>query len=113
MPWEFARALALSENSPVVMGHLGAAHARAGRKAEAQKVLSDLQRVSDRQYVPSSAVAMVYAALGDRAAALDRLEKAYDEHDFSLAQLAVAPWFKDLRGEPRFQALVGKIGIPR
>ena len=110
---EFARALALSENSPVVMGHLGAAHARAGRKTEAQKVLSDLQRVSDRQYVPSSSVAMVYAALGDRAAALDRLEKAYDEHDFSLAQLAVAPWFKDLRSEPRFQALVAKIGIPR
>ena len=110
---EFARALALSENSPVVMGHLGAAHARAGRKAEAQKVLDDLQRVADRQYVPSSAVAMVYAALGDRAAALGRLEKAYDEHDFSLAQLAVAPWFRDLRGEPRFQALVSKIGIPR
>ena len=110
---EFARALALSENSPVILGHLGAAHARAGRKAEALKVLDDLQRVADRQYVPSSAVAMVYAALGDRAAALDRLEKAYDEHDFSLAQLAVAPWFRDLRGEPRFQALVGKIGIPR
>jgi TolB-like protein/Flp pilus assembly protein TadD/predicted Ser/Thr protein kinase len=110
---EFARALALSENSPVVMGHLGAAHARAGRKGDAQKVLDDLQRVSDRQYVPSSAVAIVHAALGDRAAALDRLEKAYDEHDFSLAQLAVAPWFKDLRGEPRFQALVAKIGIPR
>jgi len=110
---EFTRALALSENSPMVMGNLGAAHARAGRKAEAQKVLADLQALSDRQYVPSSAVAMIHTALGDRQAALDRLDRAFDEHDFSLAQVAIAPWFKELRDEPRFQALVAKIGIPR
>ena len=88
------------------MGHLGAAYARAKRKAEAEKILNELQTLSDRQYVPSSAVAMVHAALGDRGKALDALEKACDEHDFSLAQIGVAPWFKDLRGEPRFQALV-------
>jgi len=110
---EFVRAAALSENSPVIIGYLGAAHARAGRKAEAQKVLADLQALADRQYVPSSASAMVLTALGDRAAALDRLEKAYDEHDFSLAQLSVTPVFKPLRGEARFQALVAKIGIPK
>jgi hypothetical protein len=95
------------------MGNLGAAHARAGRKAEAQKVLADLQALSDRQYVPSSAVAMIHTALGDRQAALDRLDRAFDEHDFSLAQVAIAPWFKELRDEPRFQALIAKIGIPR
>ena len=37
------------------------------------------------------------------ARALDWLEKAYDEHDFSMAQIGVAPWFKSLRNEPRFQ----------
>jgi len=110
---ELTRAVALSENSPVVMGHLGAAYARARRTADAEKVLGDLQTLSDRQYVPSSSVAMVYAAIGDRGRALDRLERAYDEHDFSLAQVGVAPWFKDLRGEARFQALVRKIGIPQ
>ena len=110
---EFTRTLALSENSPVVMGNLGGAYARAGRKAEAQKMLTDLQALADRQYVPSSAVATIHAALGDRTAALDRLDRAVDEHDFSLAQITITPWFKDLRGEPRFQAIVAKIGIPR
>ncbi len=110
---ELTQALALSENSPVVMGHLGASYGRAKRKAEADKTLRQLQALSDRQYVPSSSIAMVYAAMGDRENALGRLEKAYDEHDFSLAQIAVAPWFKDLRGEARFQALVKKIGIPK
>ena len=108
---ELNRALALSENSPVVLGHLGAAYARAKRKAEAEKILKELQTMSDRQYVPSSAVAMVHAALGDRGKALDALEKARDEHDFSLAQIGVAPWFRDLRGEPRFQALLKRIGL--
>ena len=109
----FTRALALSENSPVVMGNLGAAYARAGRTADARKVLADLQAQADRQYVPSSSIAMIHAAMGDRAGALDRLDRAFDEHDFSLAQVAITPWFKDLRSEPRFQALVGKVGIPR
>ena len=43
----------------------------------------------------------------------ESLEKAFDEHDFSLAQLAVAPLFKDLRTDARFQALVRKVGIPQ
>lgn len=110
---ELTRALAQSENSPVVMGNLGAAYARARRTADAGRVLQQLQGLSDRQYVPSTSIAMVQAARGDRAGALDSLEKAFDEHDFSLAQLAVAPVFKDLRTDPRFQALVRKIGIPQ
>jgi len=110
---ELTRALAQSENSPVVMGNLGAAYALARRTADAGRVLQQLQGLSDRQYVPSTSIAMVQFARGDRAGALDRLEKAFDEHDFSLAQLAVEPFFKDLRTEPRFQALVRKVGIPQ
>jgi serine/threonine-protein kinase len=110
---ELTRALAQSENSPVIMGHLGAAYALARRTADSARVLQELQGLSDRQYVPSTSIAMVQAARGDRAGALDRLEKAFDEHDFSLAQLAIAPWFKDLRADPQFQALVRKIGIPQ
>ena len=108
---ELNRALALSENSAVAMGHLGGAFGRARRKADADRVLRDLQAAAARQYVPSSAVAVVYTALGDRPKALEWLEKAYDEHDFSLAQIAIAPWFKDLRSEPRFQALLKRLGL--
>jgi TolB-like protein/Tfp pilus assembly protein PilF len=110
---ELRRAVAQSENSPVVMGNLGAAYALARRTADSARVLQELEALSERQYVPSTSIAMVHAARGERAAALDRLDKAFDEHDFSLAQLAVAPLFKDLRGEARFQALVRKIGIPQ
>jgi serine/threonine-protein kinase len=107
------RALVLSESGPVVMGHFGAALARAGRKGEAEKTLRELQALSDRVYVPSTATAVIHTALGHRGPALDALEKAYEEHDFSLAQLGVAPWFEPLRNEPRFRALIQRLGLPQ
>ena len=65
------------------------------------------------QYVPASAPAIVYAALGERLMALDWLEKAYDEHDFGIVQIEIAPWFRTLRGEDRFQRLVTRLGLLR
>ena len=108
---ELTRALQLSENSPVVMGHLGAAYARRKNKAATDTVLKDLQALATREYVPSSAIAAIYTALGDHAHALDWLEKAYDEHDFSMAQINVAPWFEPLRKEERFQRLLSRLGM--
>jgi serine/threonine-protein kinase len=105
------RALALAENSPVVLGDIGAAEARAKNRAEAEAVLRQLSTLATQQYVPSSATAIVYAALGDHARALEWLEKAYAEHDFAITQIAVAPWYQPLRGEPRFQQLVTRLGL--
>jgi eukaryotic-like serine/threonine-protein kinase len=110
---ELKRAVLLSENSPVLMAHLGAAYARQGDKAAANKVLTDLQTMAASQYVPASAPAIVYAALGQRATALDWLERAYDEHDFGIVQIETAPWFRSLRGEDRFQRLVARLGVLR
>jgi TolB-like protein/Tfp pilus assembly protein PilF/tRNA A-37 threonylcarbamoyl transferase component Bud32 len=110
---ELKRAMLLSENSPVVMAHLGAAYAGQGNKTAANGVLAELQAMASRQYVPASAPAIVHAALGDRNLALDWLEKAHDEHDFAIVQIEVAPWFRNLRGEDRFQRLVTRLGMPR
>ena len=108
---EIERAVSLSENSPAVVGQLGAAYARQGNRGDAERVLRDLEALSARLYVPATAVATVYTALDDRARALDALERAYDEHDFSIAQIGVAPWFRSLRGEERFQRLLKKLGL--
>jgi serine/threonine-protein kinase len=108
---ELQRAVDLSQNSPVLLGQLGAAFARAGRRADAENVLRNLQTMSAREYVPSSAPAMILAALGDKARALEALERAYDEHDFAITQVRIVPWFASLRNEPRFAAIVEKLGL--
>jgi len=109
---ELRKAVTLSESSPVPMGHLGYAYGLKGDAAAAQKSLSELIRLADRQYVPASAVAIVHAGRGDTSQALDWLERAYQEHDFSLVFLDVAPWFKRLRGEARFEQLLRRMQLP-
>jgi serine/threonine-protein kinase len=108
---ELERALQLSERSPLILGDLGAAHARAGARGAADKILADLTAMADQQYVPSSSHAVIHAALGDRARALDWLEKAHGEHDFAITQITVAPWTQSLRAEPRFVDLVNRLGL--
>ena len=108
---ELKQALELSEHSPVMLGHLGAAYARGGRKADAEAVLKELEGLAARLYVPSSSIAMIYAALGDKTRALDWLQRAYDEHDFSIVQIGVAPWYAGLRGEAKFQQLLAQLKL--
>ncbi|MBT8399105.1 MAG: protein kinase [Rhodothermia bacterium] len=55
--------------------------------------------------------AEVYADLGDYDLAMDWLEEAYDAHLGFLVYLKVAPAFYPLHGEPRFEALLEKMGL--
>ena len=50
--------------------------------------------------------------LGEKDAAFAWLEKAFQEHPIYLVYLKVHPLFDSLRGDPRFDALVKRIGIP-
>ena len=104
--------MSLSEGSPVLIGHLGFVYGLNGTPAEARKTLSELKTLADREYVPSSAIALIYVGLGDKAEALGWLERAYQEHDFSLVFLEVAPWFESVRGDPRFQQLLRRMQLP-
>jgi TolB-like protein/Flp pilus assembly protein TadD len=109
---ELKQAVTLSEGSPLVSGHLGFAYGQGGMQAEARQTLSDLQTLSAREYVPSSAFALVYAGLGDKAHALEWLGRAFDEHDFSLVFIDVAPWFDSLRTEPGYETLRRRLQLP-
>ena len=108
---ELKQALTLSEGSPVLMGHLGMAYGLSGQAADASKILTELNAFAAREYVPSSAPALVQTGLGKNADALALLDKAYDEHDFALVFLRVAPWFERLRSDARFARLVQRMQI--
>ena len=55
--------------------------AEQGPRRRPEKTLAELSTLANRQYVPSSTTALVYAGLGDKVQALDQLEQAYQEHD--------------------------------
>ena len=56
------------------------------------------------------AKALVLNALGEKAQAIDELERAYREGTGAyLFVIKVDPFLDDLRGDPRFEALVHKV----
>ncbi|MEY2480741.1 MAG: hypothetical protein QOI04_1668 [Verrucomicrobiota bacterium] len=89
---------------------LGQAYARAGNKAEAQRILARLNEAAKSRHVSPYAWALLYLGLGDKDRALSELETAKQRGDTNyLFMLKVDTSFDDLRGNPRFEALVQKI----
>ncbi|MCH8963282.1 MAG: hypothetical protein IH820_18700 [Bacteroidetes bacterium] len=84
-----------------------------GRREEAMTVLHDLmeERAENARGWNSWNLALTYTGLGEREQALDWLEQAYKEHASQFIVLKVTPAFDTLRSEPRFQALLEKVGL--
>ncbi len=93
-------------------GGLGYAYARAGKSAEARKVLSELKELSKRRYVSGCDFAAIYAGLGEKDQAFASLERAYEQRDYRLITVNMLPLLDPLRSDPRFQDLLRRIGLP-
>ena len=57
-------------------------------------------------------IASLYALTGDKDRAFEWLDKAYAERDMGIIGLKVDPAFKNLHGDPRFAALLRRMGLP-
>jgi tetratricopeptide (TPR) repeat protein len=109
---ELEQALKLSGNETSFKAELANAYAVTGKKPEALAILHDLLALASKQYVSPYNLAVVYVGLGDKDAAFKWLNKAYDERSVRLINIAVHPRFASLRSDPRFAALVKRIGLP-
>jgi TolB-like protein/DNA-binding winged helix-turn-helix (wHTH) protein/Tfp pilus assembly protein PilF len=100
------------ERNARYLAYLGYAYAAAGNKKRARQILEELTVLSEKQYVSSFAIALVHVGLGEKQAAIDRLERAYQDHAFELVHINFIPAFDPLRADPRFQNLLSKLGLP-
>ena len=75
--------------------------------------LEELKKTSLKGYIPPFNLAIVYLGLGDRARALDYLEQAYDNNSQWMPYLRGDRIFDPLRSEPRFVALLRKLGFEK
>jgi TolB-like protein/DNA-binding winged helix-turn-helix (wHTH) protein/Tfp pilus assembly protein PilF len=57
-------------------------------------------------------IAVLSAELGDKDAAFQWLEKAYQERLLTMPNIKVAPGLRSLHGDPRFADLVRRVGLP-
>ena len=107
---EFQRLAQLAPDLPIAQGALGYFYAVTGRHEDARKVLAGLDPLARKRYVTHWARVIIYIGLGQKSLALDWLEKACEEHDGWIWSLSRDPWYDPLRKEPRFQALLKKVG---
>ncbi len=108
---EFETALATSPGNHLTLSGLGYAYAVAGRKAEAQNVLDQLERLSKGKYVPALDRAIICAGRGEKDKAFEWLEKAYEERDNRMVRSKVEPMFDPLRSDPRFADLLRRMNL--
>ena len=71
------------------------------------------QRKAKSGYVSSYRIARFYADLGDKDRAFDWLNTAYQERDFLMESLKTDFTLDSLHSDPRYAALVRKIGFPQ
>jgi serine/threonine-protein kinase len=107
---EFGKARQL-DNGAYLLGYLGHTYALAGKRAEAQKILDEMQERSKRENVAALGFAMVYAGLGEKDKAFEWLEKGFERRDEEMAFLKVHPKFDSLRADARFADLLRRLKL--
>jgi tetratricopeptide (TPR) repeat protein len=108
---ELQKAVTLSGGSPLMKGTLGVGYAMAGDRAAAQATLDELETLRAESYASALDFADIHVALGDRESAFRWLDEAAAERAFHLIYLRVWPELDPLRPDPRFKALVLRLGL--
>jgi TolB-like protein/DNA-binding winged helix-turn-helix (wHTH) protein/Flp pilus assembly protein TadD len=107
------KGVSVSNNSPALVGLLVNASAKAGRRADALRLLGELKRRNQAEYVPAAALVLAYLGLGDDDQAFVWLAQAYKEQSYILLLLKVFPFFDPIRTDPRFLDLLHRVGLDR
>jgi TolB-like protein len=106
---EYEKAKQLGDNTYVSTLY-AQAKALAGDKDAAQRMLSDLDKISRQREVVGYLRALLYLSLNNKDEALRWLDQGFKERDGSnISTITVDPLFASLHGDPRFEALVQKV----
>ena len=110
---QFQKARQLENTFADTLGGLGYAYALAGKTGEARQALEELRLMSQRSYVPPFDLAIIYIGLGNKEEAFVQLNRAVDDRGIVCAFWKVLPEVDSLRPDPRFAALLQRVGLPQ
>ena len=106
------QAVRLSGGSALMKGYLGYLYGLSGRQADAQAILEELHERARQTYISPLSFAHVYTGLGDLDRAFVSLDQAYTGRVPQLVLVKEWPLADHLRPDPRFSALMQKMGLP-
>ena len=90
---------------------LAASYAKTGQTEKADEMLRQLEIQAQTDKKSLYQLAMNYAELGRTEEAVSALEKVLAAHEQKMMWVKVEPRFVNLRGEPRFQAILEKMRL--
>jgi len=109
---ELQKSVDLSHRFPRRLRVLGYAYAVLGKRAEALAIAKELEQKFAAHEGLGQDVAAVYAALKQDDQAFAWLEKDFQAHSGLLPQISWNPIFDTIRGDPRFNDLLRRMGLP-
>ena len=104
-------ALASGRRLTFVLLQVASAHMLLGEK-DTRTLLEDLEKNWKPDGLSSVFLGSIHACLNEKDVAFGWLEKAFQERAPFLAYLKIVRYFDNLHGDPRFDDLVKRIGIP-
>ena len=100
----------LYHNIPVYMSMLKSiAYTRTGQTAKAKKIADSLENLSPYDHAFQTGI--LYAWIGEKQKAIEKLNLAYRLYDFGLISIKVDKFFDPLRNEEGFKELLRKMGM--
>jgi TolB-like protein/Flp pilus assembly protein TadD len=105
------RSALLWDRNPAALGLLARAYGRAGRRADALRILDELKRRERTHYVPPAVFVHAYMGVGDRDGVFAALERAYTERSNIMQFLKTHPLYDPVRDDRRFSDLLHRVGL--
>ena len=108
---DLEKTASMMQRIPGSLELLATAHARAGNRAEALRLLDELNQGRAAGRVQATSFINPNLALGNYDEALVWFERAYQEREGILQWVRVHPFFDPVREDPRFKDIVRRVGL--
>jgi TolB-like protein len=105
------RAHELSGGTPFTLGFLAYALGRAGRTADAGRLLAQLEIMAKGDYVSPFAIAISHVGLGDWDGAFEWWNRAIDVRDPLIVPIKNLPIFDPIRNDPRYPPMLRRMNL--
>jgi tetratricopeptide (TPR) repeat protein len=108
---EYKKAQSMNPEGTFAVAGEGMSLARSGQRNEARHTIDRLKAMSRDVYVSPAYVALVYQVLGDKEDEFAWYDKAYEDRAEWLLWLTIDPMYDGERHDPRFLALIKRVGV--
>ena len=110
--WQKQDTLSGDSEDLAVVNAVRQEYAKTGFRGAMKRLLELKQEQSRRMYIDPAGIASLYAISGDKDRAFAWLEKASVEKSTFLEYVKVSPDYDSLRSDPRYAALLRRMGLP-